>query len=106
MDAKEILRNHVSKSASLTDDEFNYFFSHFEPHSYKKGQVIISEGDSVTSEYFVINGCLKSFFINDEVKMFILQFSMPTWWTSDYHALYNGTRATISVDCITDADVL
>jgi CRP-like cAMP-binding protein len=38
--------------------------------------------------------------------MFIIQFSMPTWWASDYDALYNKTKASITIDCITDAEVL
>jgi len=106
MEAKEILKQHITKTASLTDEQFEYFFSHFKPRSYKKGQVIIGAGEKVEQEYFVISGCLKAFFINDELKMYILQFAMPTWWTSDYGALYNQTSATISVDCITDTEVL
>jgi CRP-like cAMP-binding protein len=106
MEAKEILRQHIAKTASLTDEQFDYIFSHFKPQSFKKGQTVISEGDKVDCEYFVLSGCLKAFFINDQVKMYILQFAMPTWWTSDYNALYNQTRATINVDCITDAEVL
>lgn len=106
MEAKEILKQHITKTASLTDEQFEYFFSHFKLKSYKKGQVIIGVGEKVEQEYFVISGCLKAFFINDEVKMYILQFAMPTWWTSDYGALYNQTNATISVDCITDTEVL
>ena len=106
MTAKDVLREHVAKTASLTIDQFDYFFSFFQPLSFKKGQTIIAEGDRVDCEYFVITGCLKAFFINDQVKMYILQFAMPTWWTSDYNALYSQTRATVNVDCITDADVL
>ena len=106
MGAKEILQDHVAKITSLTDEQFDYFFSFFKKRDFKKGQAIISEGDTVNCEYFVISGCLKSFLINDDLKMFVLQFSMPTWWASDYNALYNHTRATISVDCITDAEVL
>ncbi|NII83798.1 Crp/Fnr family transcriptional regulator [Pedobacter sp. SG908] len=106
MDPKETLKAHILKTATLTDKEFDYLFSHFKLQSFKKGQAIISEGDKVDHEYFVISGCLKAFFINDEIKMYILQFAMPTWWTSDYGALYNHTRATISVDCISDAEVL
>ncbi|MBV8390058.1 MAG: Crp/Fnr family transcriptional regulator [Mucilaginibacter sp.] len=106
MDAKRILKEHIAKIVSLTGEQFDYVFSHFKPQSYKKGQTIIGEGDKVDCEYFVLEGCLKSFYINDEVKMFILQFAMPTWWASDYNALYNGTKATINVDCITDSQVL
>ncbi|MBB6237452.1 CRP-like cAMP-binding protein [Pedobacter sp. AK013] len=106
MNPKETLKAHILKTATLNDKEFDYLFSYFKQQSFKKGQVVISEGDKVDHEYFVISGCLKAFFINDEIKMYILQFAMPTWWTSDYGALYNHTRATISVDCISDAEVL
>ncbi|SEW17693.1 cAMP-binding domain of CRP or a regulatory subunit of cAMP-dependent protein kinases [Chitinophaga sp. YR573] len=106
MEAKEILKEHIAKTASLTDEQFDYFFSHFKLLSYKKGQTVITEGDKVDCEYFVLSGCLKAFFINDDIKMYILQFAMPTWWTSDYNALYNNSRATINIDCITDVEIL
>ena len=106
MQPKEILKEHLSKTVSLTDEQIDNFFSRFKQQSFKKGQTIITEGDKVDCEYFVLTGCLKSFYINDDVKMFILQFAMPTWWTSDYNALYSHTKATINVDCITDAEVL
>lgn len=106
MEPREILKEHIAGTAKLTEEEFTHFFSHFKPLSFKKGQVVIREGDKVNCEYFVISGCLKAFFINDEVKMHILQFAMPTWWTSDYNALYTQTKASINVDCITDAELL
>ena len=106
MDKREILKQHIAKFVHLPDEQLDYFLSHFREHSYKKGQVLIGEGDKVDKEYFVLSGCLKAFFINDETKMYILQFAMPTWWTSDYSAMYNSTRASINIDCITDAEVL
>lgn len=106
MEPKEILKAHVAKITPLTDTQFDYFFSHFKKQSFQKGQAIITDGDLVEREYFVTSGCLKSFFINPDMKMFILQFAMPTWWASDYNALYSHTKATISVDCVTTAEVL
>ena len=106
MKARDTLRAHVAKITALTDEEFDHFFSFFKEQRFKKGQTIVGEGDTVDCEYFVVSGCLKSFFINDELKMLILQFAMPNWWASDYNALYNHTRAAICVDCITDSEVL
>lgn len=106
MEGKEILKQHIAKTASLSEEEFEHFFSHFKAESFKKGEVVINEGDDVEKEYFVLSGCLKAFFMNDNIKMHILQFTMPTWWTSDYAALYNKSKATITIDCISDAEVL
>ncbi|HYI78963.1 MAG TPA: Crp/Fnr family transcriptional regulator [Chryseolinea sp.] len=106
MEAREVFKEHIARIVTLTGDQFDYFFSHFKQESFRKGQAVISAGDQVACEYFVISGCLKSFFINEEMKMFILQFAMPNWWTSDYDALYNHTKAVMNVDCVIDAEVL
>jgi len=106
MESKDILKVHLAKTITLTDDEFDYFYSHFKPYSFKKGQTIISVGERVNSEYFVLDGCLKTFYVNDDQKMFILQFAMSSWWASDYNALYSGVDATVNLDCITDTEVL
>ncbi|TSJ40085.1 Crp/Fnr family transcriptional regulator [Fluviicola chungangensis] len=106
MNGHELLQKHISKTVTLSDDVFEYVLSHFKEQHFTKGQTIISAGDKVQHEYFVVAGCLKSFYINEDVKMFILQFSMPNWWASDFEALYSGEKAKIHVDCIADATVL
>jgi CRP-like cAMP-binding protein len=106
MQAEDFLKQHLLKHISLSDEQFAYVFSHFKPHSFKKGDVIISPGDQVDAEYFVLSGCLKSFYVNDKLKMFILMFAMPNWWASDYNALYYKVKATTTLDCITDTEVL
>ncbi|WP_288447262.1 Crp/Fnr family transcriptional regulator [uncultured Chryseobacterium sp.] len=106
VNSKEILKEHISKLISLTEEQLDYVFEHFHLMSVKKGQRLISEGDLVHYEYFVLEGCLKSFYLNDNMKMFILQFGMPGWWVTDFDALYNKTKASINVDCITNAAVL
>ena len=58
MESRAILKEHIAKMASLSDEEFDYFFSHFKPMAFKKGQTVIREGDKVDCEYFVISGCL------------------------------------------------
>ncbi|MBK1896619.1 Crp/Fnr family transcriptional regulator [Chryseobacterium paridis] len=105
-DPKEILRQHLSQFVSLTEEQLEYVFSHFTLVSLKKGQMLLSEGDLVNEEYFVLDGCLKAFYLNDMMKMFILQFAMPNWWVSDYNALYSHQKATVNIDCITNATVL
>ena len=106
MNPKEILQQHIAGIIDLSSEEFEHLFSHFELLTFKKGQVIIREGDVVQHEYFVVEGCLKAFYLNDDLKMFILQFAMPNWWTSDFDALYSQNKALINLDCITDAVVL
>jgi hypothetical protein len=43
MEAKETLKAHLAKAAALTDEQFDYFFSHFKKQAFKKAQAIIRE---------------------------------------------------------------
>jgi CRP-like cAMP-binding protein len=106
MNSKETLKQHLAKTITISDDQFEYVFSHFVVERFKKGQSIIGPGDDIKSEYFVISGCLKTFYLSPDMKMYILQFAMPTWWASDYQSLYTGQKAMCGVDCITESEVL
>jgi CRP-like cAMP-binding protein len=106
MSDREILRGHIEQTVQLNDEQFDYFFSFFKPISFKKKQSIINIGDKVACEYFILNGCLKTFFVNDDQKMHILQFATKTWWASDYDALYNNKRATVNIDSVTETNAL
>lgn len=106
MDPKQILKQHIAKTATLSNEEFDDFFHCFTTEFHKKGAYIFAAGDKIDSEYFVVSGCIKTFYVNDNLKMFVLQFAMPACWASDYSALYSGTRATINIGCITDTQVL
>lgn len=100
------LRQHFEKIIPLTDEEFDYIFSHYTRKIFKKHQFVIQEGELVAYNYFVIKGCLKAYHRDKDGKDHILQFALPDWWVSDYQALYNKSKATINVDCIEDSELL
>ncbi len=102
----QILRQQIEKITQLTDAEFEYVLSHFVNKKYKKHQFVIQEGEDVTNDFFILNGCLKSYFTDKNGKEHILQFGMQDWWITDYQAYYSQTKATINIDCIEDSEVL
>ncbi len=102
----DILRQQIAKIISITDAEFDYVLSHFVYKKFKKHQFVIQEGESVPNDYFILNGCLKSYFTDHNGKEHILQFGMQDWWITDYQAYYNESKATISIDCIEESELL
>ena len=100
------LRQHIEKIIPLTNSEFDVIYSHFTPKKYKKHQFIVQEGESVPNDFFVLDGCLKSYFTDMNGKVHILQFGMKDWWITDYQAYYSQTKATINIDCIEDSELL
>jgi CRP-like cAMP-binding protein len=100
------LRQHFEKIITLTDQEFDYVFSHFTTKRLKKYQFLIQEGDSVINDYFVVKGLLKAYHLDNVGKEHIMQFAMEDWWISDYQAYLSQTNATINVDCIENVELL
>lgn len=103
---QEKLRTHIEAIAPLTDDEFAFIRAHFTSRKVRKHQFLIQEGDAVHHSYFVMSGLLKLAHIDANGKEHILHFATEDWWVSDYRAWFNKTKATMSLDCMEDAEVL
>lgn len=102
---KQLLKVHFEKIIPISDEVFDYVFSHFTYRKFKKHQYLVQQDNKIENEFWVIKGLLKSFYIDENGREHILQFAMEDWWISDYHALVNKTPATLNIDCIEDCEV-
>ena len=100
------LRTHIEEILPLTDEEFKFILEHFTPLKKRKHQFLVQEGDYVKKEFWVIKGCVKTYFYDDTGKEHILQFAMENWWTTDYEAFVNQSKAKTSIDCLEDCELL
>jgi len=103
---QETLRKHIEKIVPLTDDEFAFVWGHFTSRKYKKHQFLIQEGEAVKYHYFVLSGLLKLVYTDEAGKEHIVSFAMEDWWESDFYAFYTQTKATMSLECLEDTEVL
>jgi CRP-like cAMP-binding protein len=100
------LRKHFEELVTLTDVEFERISSVYQVKKFKKHSIILQPGDTVNHEYFVLKGLLKTFMTDDSGKEHILQFAMENWWVSDYQAVYTGSRASFTIQCLEDVELL
>lgn len=103
---KQKLRKQIEEISPLTDKEFEYIADHFEEKRFKKHQFVVQEGMPVPYDFWVVEGCLKAYAIDDKGKEHILQFAMENWWISDYQAHFKEEPASINIDCIEDSKLL
>ncbi len=103
---KHPLRQHIEEIIALTDEEFNFVLSHFESTKKRKHQYLVQEGEVVKREYWILNGCVKSYFLNDDGKEHILRFAMEHWWITDYESFVKQTASKIYIDCLEDCELL
>ncbi len=62
---QDILFDFISKYVSLTEEEKNALASLDLFHSVKKGAILLKEGQKSKDSYFVLKGCIRTYYILD-----------------------------------------
>ena len=102
----EDLINKIKSSISLSPKAEEYVVSIAKEKTVYKGDVLIRQGQNVRNTYFVKDGCLRAYSIDKNGKEHTLQFAVKNWWISDFIGIYNNELATLTVECITDSNII
>ena len=101
-DAKTLIAA-IFKNVHLSEKDLNLIASKLERTELKKGLSLLKEGDKVTDQYYVVSGCLRTFFIDDSGKEHTVQFAIHDWWISDYTAFFADGIAILNIETIQDS---
>lgn len=102
---KELITK-IKNSITLSPAAEEHLFSIAKERAVSKGEVLIRQGQAVKKTFFVTNGCLRSYCIDQNGKEHTLQFAIKDWWISDFIAIYNNELATLTVECIMDSNII
>jgi len=90
----------IFKGLIFTKDEISIIESVFQKINITKGTVLIKAGDVVDAQYYIIDGCLRSFHIDSHGKEYTVQFGINDWWMSDYTAFFSSEKAIMTIEAI------
>ncbi|MGV3612307.1 MAG: Crp/Fnr family transcriptional regulator [Fluviicola sp.] len=62
----EQLAHYVCNQIKVSEDELKTILSYFKPLKLKKNELLVTRGQTSQRTYFVGNGCLRIFFINED----------------------------------------
>lgn len=65
---KSILFKYMSKLTSLTEEQQQAIANEIQIEEYKKGTILLGQGDVPTKCYFVLKGCIRQYSINEKGK--------------------------------------
>jgi CRP-like cAMP-binding protein len=100
-----ILQN-VGKYINLTQSEKDYFTSLLKHRTLKRRQFLVQAFDVCKYESFILKGCLKEYFTDDNGKDHIVRFVTEEYWTSDIESFIKGTPATLNIEALEDCELL
>jgi CRP-like cAMP-binding protein len=89
----------------LTVEEETDLLSKIRIKKYAKGQFVVRSGDVCKYENFVLSGCLKTFYTDNEGQEHMIMFAIENWWTADLGSFITQTPADLNVQCLEDSEL-
>lgn len=102
----DLLISNISKHISLTVEEIEFFTSLLKLKSLANGEFLLREGNVCKYESFVIKGCLKTYYLDENGFEHIIDFSIEEWWADDLYSLLTQTASKSNIKAIEDTDIL
>jgi CRP-like cAMP-binding protein len=102
----EIFKNHLEKFIEINDNEFLAILAFFQVAKVRKKENLLSEGQMCKSNYFVLNGCLRKFFVNDKGIEQTTEFAIEKWWITDNIAFENKQASEFYIQAVENSQIL
>lgn len=102
----QIFKTHLEKFIEVNEQEFSDILAFFQIANVGKKENLLVEGQICKSHYFVLNGCLRKFFINNKGIEQTTEFAIENWWITDNFAYERGLPTEFYIQAVEDSEVL
>lgn len=99
-------KQHLRKFIKIDEEEFETVLSYFTLREVKKKENLLMEGDVCRSQYFVLSGCLRMFFMNEKGVEQTTQFAIENWWITDNMAYERQQASAFHIQAVEYSHVL
>lgn len=96
----EKFKSYLQDRISITDEQFEEISKSLKIKTFLKNELILSQGETSTRTYFVLEGLLRSYSIDSKGKAHIIQFAPESWWISDRNGILNNEASDFNMDAI------
>ncbi|HEY1044887.1 MAG TPA: Crp/Fnr family transcriptional regulator [Bacteroidia bacterium] len=73
---------------------------YFEVLDVKKKCDLMLPNEKCDAQYFVVNGCLRMYYINDKGNEQTTQFALENWWMSDYKSYARAGTTQFGIQAV------
>jgi CRP-like cAMP-binding protein len=97
---------YLTQNAGISVAEMERLLPLLEHGSFKKGEVLLREGELCKAAIFVEKGLLRTYTLDEAGKEHIVQFAPENWFTSDRGSIYFNDPAYFFIEAIEDTEVV
>ena len=100
------LKKHMQIFTSISEEEFLDSVQYFEEFSVKKKEMIQRAGTISTYNYFIVSGCIRSFFINQKGVEQTIDFAIENWWMTDLFSYINQQNSEFYIQAVENSIII
>jgi CRP-like cAMP-binding protein len=78
----------------------------FKEKRIKRRQFILQEGDICKHNTFVVEGCFRTYSVDDKGKEHNLQFAVENWWVGDIGSFHSEMPSKLYIEAIENSIIL
>jgi len=101
-----ILKAHLDKFVTVSDEEFTAISKFFEIQNVDKKENLLKEGQLCKANYFVVKGLLRKFFIKKKGIEQTTHFAIENWWMTDDFAFDKESVTEFFIQAVEKTTVL
>ncbi|MDQ1856428.1 MULTISPECIES: Crp/Fnr family transcriptional regulator [unclassified Chryseobacterium] len=102
---QELLTSYINNRISVTDTEMETILSYFRPIQLKKNEMLLSNGQNSQRTFFVVNGCLRIFFINEEGQDSTRYFAFENQFATALTSFITSEPSEEFIEAVEDSEV-
>lgn len=102
----ELFKSHLNKFIQISDGEFSDLIKYFQIQTIPKKENLLMEGQVCRSNYFVLEGILRKFFINEKGNEQTTEFAIERWWMTESFSFRNQTPSEFFIQAVEPTTLL
>jgi CRP/FNR family cyclic AMP-dependent transcriptional regulator len=93
---------YVDRCIVITPEERALFHDVLEQRTVQRKQYLLRAGEICRYEYYVISGCLRSYYLDEKGNEVNIMFPVEDWWLGDMISFTNNTPSSLYIEALED----
>lgn len=100
------INRYATRCIPFSEEELTIFNSLMEHKTVPKKTLLLQEGEICNFEAYVVKGCVRTYYIDENGFDVILQFAVEDWWFGDIASFYEQKPTKLFIETIEDSELL
>jgi CRP-like cAMP-binding protein len=106
MDPYNQLIEHFRQIVKINEHEEQLIRENYSIKEFKKNELILFKGEISSYMRFIVEGCIKTYTVDEEAKEHIIHFGIEGWWINDLYSYLTKTPSTQFIEALENGKLL